>query len=126
MNALNAYALIVTGNTPQARYYQQALQSAGFQAEIVTTGARAQVQLAFTTPDLILLDVNLPDMPGEVIVRQINAHQRLDTSVLFLISADGFSDISQDRLQTYNFAQAVDPKALASLASELCQFGARL
>ncbi len=35
---MNAYALIVTGNTRQARFYQQALQSAGFQAEIVTTG----------------------------------------------------------------------------------------
>ncbi len=82
--------------------------------------------MAFSTPDLILLDANLPDMPGEVIVRQINAHQRLDTTVLFLISDDGFTDISQGRLQTYNFAQAVDPKVLASLASELCQFGAQL
>lgn len=123
---MDVYALIVTGKTQQARYYQQALQAAGFQVEVVTTGARAQVQLAFTTPDLILMDINLPDMPGEVIVRQINAHQRLDTSVLFLVSDDGFTDISQGRLQTYNFAQAVDPKALASLASELCQFGAHL
>jgi DNA-binding response OmpR family regulator len=123
---MDAYALIVTGNTRQARFYQQALQTAGFQVEVVTTGARAQVQLAFTTPDLILMDIVLPDMPGEVIVRQINAHQRLDTSVLFLVSEDGFTDISQGRLQTYNFAQAVDPKVLASLASELCQFGAQL
>ena len=123
---MNAYALIVTGNHKQAKYYQQVLQSAGFQAEYVTTGARAQVQLAFTTPDLILLDCSLPDMPGEVIVRQITAHRRLDTSVLFLVSPDGFNDLCQGRLQTYNFAQSIDPKVLASLAAELCQFGARL
>jgi DNA-binding response OmpR family regulator len=123
---MNAYALIVTGNHKQAKYYQQALQSAGFQAEYVSTGARAQVQLAFTTPDLILMDCNLPDMPGEVIVRQINAHRRLDTSVLFLVSSDGFSDLCQGRLQTYNFAQAIDPRVLASLAADLCQYGAQL
>ena len=123
---MDAHALIVTGNIQQARYYQQALQSAGFEAEYVTTGARAQVQLAFTTPDLILMNINLPDMPGEVVVRQITAHQRLDTSVLFLISDDGFTDICQGRLQTYNFAQAIDSKVLASLAAEMCQFGAQI
>lgn len=123
---MNAYALIVTGNHKQAKYYQQALQSAGFQAEYVTTGARAQVQLAFTTPDLILVECNLPDMSCGVIVRQINAHQRLDTSVLFLVSSDGFTDACQGRLQTYNFAQAIDPKVMASLAADLCQFGAQL
>ncbi|MBN2043775.1 MAG: response regulator transcription factor [Anaerolineales bacterium] len=123
---MNAYALIVTGDQQQAKYYQQALQSAGFQVEIIFTGARAQVQLAFTTPDLILIDCNLPDMPGEVIVRQINAHRRLDNSVLFLVSTDGFTDICRGRLQTYNFAQSIDTKVLASMALSLCQFGAHL
>ena len=58
-----AYALIVTGNREHARSYSQALARAGFNTQIVATGARAQVQLAFTRPDLVILDMNLPDMP---------------------------------------------------------------
>lgn len=118
---MNAFALIVTGKQDQARTLRQALTAAGFQTECVSTGARAQIQLAFSTPDLIVLDIDLPDMPGEVILRQINAHQRLDTSVLFLMSTDGRFGLETGRLQTYAFAQAVDPVALATLAGDICQ-----
>ena len=123
---MKAFALIASGNLKNARQYQQALQSAGFQVQVVTTGARAQIQLAFTTPDLILLDANLPDLPAEVIMRQINAHRRLESSVLFLISTDGSFSGDLNRLQTYVFAQAVDPAVLASLASDVCTLGAQL
>ena len=98
---MSAVALIVTGKQEQARILRQALTAAGFQPECVSTGARAQVQLAFSTPDLIVLDIDLPDMPGEVILRQINAHRRLDTSVLFLISSDGRFGIETGRLLTF-------------------------
>ena len=121
---MNAYALIVTGKADKARLYKQALQSTGFVVEVVSTGARAQVQLAFSTPDLILVDIDLPDMPGEVILRQINAHRRLDAAVLFILSSDGSFSTGTNRLLTYAFAQAVDPKVLASLASDVCQLGA--
>lgn len=123
---MNAFALIASGNLKKARQYQQALQAAGFQVQVVTTGARAQVQLAFTSPDLILLDANLPDLPAEIIIRQINAHRRLDLSVLFLISSDGSFSGDSGRLLTYTFAQAVDPVVLASLASEVCALGAQV
>lgn len=121
---MKAFALVVTGKRDKARLYKQALQAAGFVAEVVTTGARAQVQLAFTTPDLILVDVDLPDMPGEVVLRQINAQRRLDASVLFVLSSDGSFSTGTSRLLTYAFAQAVDPAVLASLASDVCQLSA--
>ena len=123
---MNAFALIASGNLKKARQYQQALQAVGFHVQVVATGARAQVQLAFTSPDLILLDANLPDLPAEVIIRQINAHRRLDLSVLFLISTDGSFSSDSGRLLTYTFAQAVDPAVLASLASEICTLGAQV
>ncbi len=123
---MKAFALIVNGNLRQAQQYQQALQSAGFQVEIVSTGARAQVQLAFATPDLILMNNDLPDMPGEVLLRQIYAYRRLDDTVLFLLSADGNFRTDSGRLLAYAFAQAVDPSVLASLASDVFQLGAQL
>jgi CheY-like chemotaxis protein len=54
--------------------------------QVVTTGSRAQVQLTFTNPDLIVLDLDLPDIDGEVILRQIIAQKRLTETRLILLS----------------------------------------
>ena len=80
-----AYALLITGKEPLARLSQEALERAGFHVQVENTGARAQVQLAFTNPDLVVLDLNLPDMPGEVILRQLSAHDRLSHTRLILL-----------------------------------------
>lgn len=80
------YALVVTGKNKLAELCQDALERAGFQVQIESTGARAQVQLAFTNPDLVVLDLNLPDMPGEIILRQLSAHGRFaDTRLILLV-----------------------------------------
>lgn len=82
------YALVIADNLENGEKVQRVLDQAGFQTQIVTTGSRAQVQLAFTNPDLIILDLNLPDMPGEVILRQIKAQPRLRRSQLVLLADD--------------------------------------
>jgi DNA-binding response OmpR family regulator len=117
---MKPFALIATGNITEAKRTQQALLDLGFQVEVVTTGARAQVQLAFSTPDLIILDMNLPDMPGEVVLRQINAQRRLDTTALILLST-GVEFPSQPRrlAAATTIAHPVNPDALAALAANL-------
>lgn len=117
---MKPYALVATGNTAEAKRTQQALLNLGFQVEVVTTGARAQVQLAFSTPNLIILDMNLPDMPGEVVLRQINAQRRLDTTALILLST-GVEFPSQPRrlASATTIAHPVNPRALAALAADL-------
>ena len=80
------YALVIADNLENGEKIRRVLDQAGFQTQIVTTGSRAQVQLAFTNPDLIILDLNLPDMPGEVILRQIKAQPRLRHSHLVLLT----------------------------------------
>ncbi|MEN8242882.1 MAG: response regulator, partial [Chloroflexota bacterium] len=65
------YALVITAKQEQVQQCTDALKGAGFAVQAVTTGARAQVQLTFTNPDLIVLDLDLPDINGEVILRQI-------------------------------------------------------
>lgn len=115
---MKPYALITTGNSRQARRYQQALRSAGFQVETVTTGARAQIQLAFTTPDLIVLDMFLPDMPGEIVLRQINAQSRFDSTTLVLLSVEKNSAQKMERsAPAHAFSQPINSAKLVSLVS---------
>jgi DNA-binding response OmpR family regulator len=82
------YALLIANHPKNTEKLRRTLDQAGFQVQLVTTGSRAQIQLAFTNPDLIVLDLNLPDIPGEVILRQIKAQTRLRNTRLILLSED--------------------------------------
>jgi len=117
---MKPYALIATGNTTEAKRTQQTLLNLGFQVEVVTTGSRAQVQLAFTTPDLIILDMNLPDMPGEVVLRQINAQRRLESTALILLSTGvEFPSKTKRPASATKIAHPVNPEALSALVAGL-------
>ena len=84
----NNYVLIIANNPETVGKFCAFLEKTGCQALAVTTGARAQVQLAFTNPDVILLDMDLPDIPGKIILRQIKAQTRLKDSILILVTGD--------------------------------------
>lgn len=82
------YALIITGTPANGEAYRAALAQAGYTTHLETTGARAQVQLAFTIPNLIVLELSLPDIPGEIILRQIRAKHRLEEVSLIVVLED--------------------------------------
>ncbi|MCB2178458.1 response regulator [bacterium] len=117
---MKPYALIATGNTTEANRCQRILLNLGYQVQVVTTGARAQVQLAFSTPDLILLDMDLPDMPGEVVLRQINAQRRMDTTALILFSSSvEFIPEVHRKAPAHNLAHPVNLQQLSTFAASL-------
>ena len=63
------------------------LQQAGFQVQEAATGKEA-LELATTySPGLILLDVNLPDMSGFEVCRQLRQNPRTSASTILHISA---------------------------------------
>lgn len=116
---MKPFALIIIGNAEQARRYKKAIDGVGFQVQSVTTGARAQAQLTFTTPDLIVLDMHLPDIPGEVVLRQIKACRRLaDTHLILLSAGNSLSEEEPSALSTI-LERSVRPTDLALLAKSM-------
>jgi len=83
------FALVVEDDAPVAELFQRALQDAGYQAEILENGHKAQARLVFTSPDLILLDLHLPSLSADVILRQVRGQQRLGRMRVFVASGDG-------------------------------------
>jgi DNA-binding response OmpR family regulator len=113
------YALVIVNHSQNAENILRALGQAGYQAKVITTGSRAQIQLAFTTPDLIVLDLNLPDIPGEVILRQIKAQSRLRQSYLILLSEDTQTLIESHDLVNLTMMKPVNFQQLGELAANL-------
>lgn len=82
------YAMIVEDDPQVAELFQLALRDAGFNAEIMDNGHKAQANLMFTSPDLVLLDLHLPSLDGAVLLRQIRSQLRLVHTRVILITGD--------------------------------------
>ena len=70
---------------------QAALRHNGFDVVSVATGRAALDAVAEHEPDLVVLDVMLPDLDGFDVCRRLRA-DRLTTPVLFLTARDGTED----------------------------------
>jgi DNA-binding response OmpR family regulator len=85
------YAMVVEDDSSVAALFQRALADAGYQAEIMENGHKAQAKLMFTTPDLVLLDLHLPSLEGAVLLRQIRNQVRLVHTRVVLVSGDALT-----------------------------------
>jgi DNA-binding response OmpR family regulator len=81
----NPYALIIENNNDNAKYFADRLMQDGFECQVAATGSQAQIRLAFTTPDLIVLNMDLPDLPAEAILRQVKALRWLNNTRLLIV-----------------------------------------
>lgn len=82
------YALVVDDDQAVAGIFQRALQDSGYRAEVMDNGHKAQAQLVFTTPDLVLLDLHIPTLSGEIILRQLRGHLRFANTRVVITTGD--------------------------------------
>ena len=61
---------------------------AGYQVEVAYDGAVAKEQLSEIVPDLIILDLHIPYISGDVLLNQIRQDERLKDVRVFLATAD--------------------------------------
>jgi two-component system phosphate regulon response regulator PhoB len=65
------------------------LRAAGFETALATTGEQALAQLRRRTPDLVLLDLMLPDLSGTEVCRHIKADPRTRHVPVVMLTAKG-------------------------------------
>jgi len=65
------------------------LRQAGFETSLATTGADAMQQLRRRVPDLVLLDLMLPDMSGTEVCRFVKSDPRMRTVPVVMLTAKG-------------------------------------
>lgn len=87
--------LIVDDFPDNLRVLSTALTDQGFQVRCAKNGAIALMALQKISPDLILLDVNMPDMDGYDVCRAIKAESKIKKIPVIFLSAldDAFDKI---------------------------------
>jgi len=81
-------ALIIEDDANLSVIFAQALQQAEFQTEVIEDGNAALTRLAETVPAVVVLDLHLPHVSGDKILRQIRADERLTKTRVMLATAD--------------------------------------
>ena len=77
--------LLVEDSSTQAMRTRIVLEAAGFAVEVCTNGAMALARVAERQPDLILLDMHLPDLSGREIAQRLKANPTLSgIPIIFL------------------------------------------
>src|ERR1700754_718477 len=94
-----------------------ALRFQGFAVESAGTGADALTQVATFRPDLIVLDVMLPDMEGFEVAKRLGA-ERAGTPIIFLTARDAPEDKIRG-LTTGGATSATKPSGLEELLARV-------
>jgi CheY-like chemotaxis protein len=84
----NPLAFIVEDNHDTVTIFRGALELAGYDVEAVYDGAIAQQRLTEIVPDLIVLDLHIPNISGDIILQQIRSDERFEETRVFLATAD--------------------------------------
>jgi DNA-binding response OmpR family regulator len=85
MRELNA--LIIEDDQDISFLFTQALKAAGINCEVVVSGDEALERLAVTKPDVVVLDLHLPRVPGTEILNHIRADERLKATRVLVTTA---------------------------------------
>ena len=80
-------ALVVEDEYDISLIFARALQSAGYETEIIRSGDTALTWLAVEVPDLVILDLQLPRVPGTKLFECIRADPRFEKTHVIIATA---------------------------------------
>lgn len=81
-------ALVIEDDFDASAIFAKALRVVGFETEIIASGDKALERLAAVVPQMIVLDLHLPEVVGTDILRHIRADERLAETRVIVATAD--------------------------------------
>ncbi|MBS1250726.1 MAG: Polar-differentiation response regulator DivK [Chloroflexi bacterium] len=113
------FALIVEDDRDIAEIFNLSLEGAGFVTEVVRDGQVAFERLAEIVPDVVVLDIHLPGIPGNDILKFIRSNERLAETQVMLVTADAARGEELRGESDLLLLKPVSPLQLRTLASRL-------
>lgn len=84
----NKFALIIEDNPMLSNIFARALRDINYETEIIPDGKLALDRLLIHAPDLLLLDMHLPNVSGREILEAIYEDQRFENTYIVIVTAD--------------------------------------
>ena len=81
-------ALIIEDDENLATIFAEALNTIDFKTEIIRDGYLAMIRLEATVPDVVILDLHLPNVSGKEILHHIQTDLRLRATRVMVVTAD--------------------------------------
>jgi DNA-binding NtrC family response regulator len=114
------FVMIVEDDFLLADVYVKALRKAGLQAEVVESVAEAQTYLARVQPDVILLDIGLPDGHGGQVLDYMHSHTSLmQTRIVVTTGMPHFSLPNSGHIHSI-LRKPISSARLRGLVMQLC------
>lgn len=82
-------ALVIEDDEMLATFFATAFEDAGYDVMIIYDGGQAMSYLSNSVPTIILCDLQLPDVPGEVILSYIRSQTKFADTRIFAASVEG-------------------------------------
>ncbi|PSB21185.1 response regulator [Phormidesmis priestleyi ULC007] len=94
----NPCVLVVDDVIDNSYLLQVLLEGEGYQVEIADSGRAAIAKISASPPDLVLLDVMMPEMNGFEVAQQIRQNQKLSSLPIVLVT--GHDSLQPSALET--------------------------
>src|SRR5580704_7105905 len=91
-----ATVLVVEDERKLRELVRSYLERAGFTVLSTDSGAEAITMTTSTGPDLVILDLGLPDIPGETVARELRASSVTGTTPILMLTA---KSAEEDRIR---------------------------
>ena len=118
---LGSKILIVEDDPDQSALLDRFLGQWGYQTRVASDGPDALQQMQEYDPDLVLLDIYLPTLPGLEVLKQIRAHDKSVAVPVFIMSADDSDEIRIVGMSTGASDFIKKPIQLADLSMRIQQ-----
>jgi CheY-like chemotaxis protein len=115
------HILVVEDNILLCKFYSEVLEEMGLEVTRVHTRQAAMECLKHEQPDLILLDMGLPDGNGQTVIDYIKSHTELSSTRIVVIS--GQSERKSDILVAKVDKFLPKPLSMWSLRETVKEFG---
>jgi len=80
--------LIIEDDEDLSAIFDEALSAAGYQTEIIRNGRTALIRLQTVSPDVVILDMHLPQVTGAEILHYIRSEKRMSFTNVVVTTAD--------------------------------------
>lgn len=116
---MKPHALIVEDNALLSNMFSRALHDINYETTIISNGRKAMDWLTEKEPDLLFLDLHLPEVSGEDIINAITDNVRFDSTYIVIVTADARMGGNLQKKADFLLNKPIDIFQLQRLAERL-------